>query len=104
MEPETGHITAMVGNRDPSAQFNLVTQARRQPGSSFKPFALIAALEQGIDPETEFVSEEKRYVVDVGAGNPERWEVKNYDGTSAAPSAWKKPCGGRTTPSLRTWC
>ena len=80
IDPETGHIKAMVGNRDPNAQFNLVTHAQRQPGSSFKPFALIAALEQGIDPETEFVSEEKEYQIDVGLDRPERWKVENYDG------------------------
>src|SRR5215212_7053677 len=80
MEPETGRITAIVGNRDPESQFNLVTQGRRQPGSSFKPFALIAALEQGIDPETKFASEKKVYNVDVGTDKPERWKVKNYDG------------------------
>jgi penicillin-binding protein 1A len=71
----------MVGNRDPEAQFNLVTQGRRQPGSAFKPFALIAALEQGIDPETEFVSEKKEYMIEVpGFDNPEQWKVENYDG------------------------
>jgi membrane peptidoglycan carboxypeptidase len=80
MQPDTGRITAMVGNRDPRSQFNLATQGMRQPGSSFKPFALIAALEQGIDPETEFVSEKKVYEVDVGTDEPERWRVKNYDG------------------------
>jgi membrane peptidoglycan carboxypeptidase len=80
LQPGTGRITAMVGNRDPRSQFNLATQGMRQPGSSFKPFALIAALEQGIDPETEFVSEKKRYEVDVGTDKPERWKVKNYDG------------------------
>jgi penicillin-binding protein 1A len=80
IEPETGRIKAMVGNRDPKAQFNLVTQAQRQPGSSFKPFALVAALEQGIDPDTEFVSEKKEYKVDVGLDKPERWKVQNYDG------------------------
>jgi membrane peptidoglycan carboxypeptidase len=80
IEPETGRIRAMVGNRDPKAQFNLVTQAQRQPGSSFKPFALIAALEEGVDPETEFVSEKKEYKVDVGLDKPEQWKVQNYDG------------------------
>ena len=81
IDPETGRIKAMVGNRDPDAQFNLVTQGRRQPGSAFKPFALIAALEQGIDPETEFVSEKKEYMVDVpGLEKPEKWKVQNYDG------------------------
>jgi membrane peptidoglycan carboxypeptidase len=79
LDPETGRIKAMVGNRDQRSQFNLVTQGRRQPGSAFKPFALVAALEQGIDPETEFVSEEKDYEVDVGTDRPERWKVTNYD-------------------------
>ncbi|HEX8260521.1 MAG TPA: transglycosylase domain-containing protein, partial [Rubrobacteraceae bacterium] len=81
LDPETGRIKAMVGNRDPEAQFNLVTQGDRQPGSAFKPFALIAALEQGIDPETEFVSEKKEYMVEVpGPERPEKWKVENYDG------------------------
>ena len=85
LDPETGRIKAMVGNRDPEAQFNLVTQGQRQPGSAFKPFALIAALEQGIDPETDFVSEKKEYTVEVpGLDKPERWtekwKVENYDG------------------------
>ncbi len=79
MDPQTGQVKALVGNRDEKAQFNLVTQGKRQPGSSFKPFALIAALEQGIDPETEFVSEKKRYDIDVGLDKPETWKVENYD-------------------------
>ncbi len=79
LEPETGHIKAMIGNRNLTSHFNLVTQAQRQPGSAFKPFALIAALEEGIDPDTKFVSEKKTYQVDVGTGEPEKWKVKNYD-------------------------
>jgi membrane peptidoglycan carboxypeptidase len=78
--PETGRIKTMVGDRHENSQFNLVTQGRRQPGSSFKPFALIAALEQGIDPHTRYVSEKKTYEVDVGLDEPETWEVHNYDG------------------------
>src|SRR5215207_5826282 len=80
IESGTGRIETMVGDRDEGSQFNLVTQGRRQPGSSFKPFALIAALEQGIDPNTRYVSENKEYEVDVGLDKPETWEVKNYDG------------------------
>jgi membrane peptidoglycan carboxypeptidase len=80
IEPETGRIKAMVGNRDQRSQFNLVTQGRRQPGSAFKPFALIAALEQGVEPETVFVSEKKEYQIDVGTDRPEQWKVRNYDG------------------------
>lgn len=85
IEPETGNVTAMVGNREEESRFNLVTQARRQPGSSFKPFALIAALEQGIDPSTQFVSENKSYVVKDAEGNPERWDVENYEKEEYGP-------------------
>jgi penicillin-binding protein 1A len=80
IEPGTGRIKTMVGDRNEISQFNLVTQGRRQPGSSFKPFALIAALEQGIDPNSTYVSEQKEYKVDVGLDKPETWEVQNYDG------------------------
>ena len=80
IEPSTGRVTAMVGNRDrKESEFNLVTKARRQPGSSFKPFALVAALEQGIDPSARFVSENKRYVVKNAYGNREEWQVENYE-------------------------
>lgn len=91
IEPETGHIKTMVGNRDGEAQFNLVTQAQRQPGSSFKPFALIAALEQGIDPkETTFTSEEKSYTIRDAEGKPEKWEVENYEGEYLGPITLEK--------------
>jgi membrane peptidoglycan carboxypeptidase len=79
IEPETGHVTTMVGSRDEDSRFNLVTHARRQPGSSFKPFALIAALEQGVDPSTQFVSENKHYVIKDADGNAENWNVENYE-------------------------
>jgi penicillin-binding protein 1A len=85
LEPETGKVRAMIGNRDQSSQFNLVTQAQRQPGSSFKPFALVAALEQGIDRETEFVSEDKEYELDHGFEEAEEWRVENYGGTERGP-------------------
>src|SRR5919107_596118 len=90
IEPGTGRIETMVGDRDESSQFNLVTQSRRQPGSSFKPFALIAALEQGIEPNTRYVSENKEYKVDVGTGKPETWEVKNYDGIARGEISLKE--------------
>jgi len=71
IEPGTWRIKTMVGDRNENAEFNLVTQGRRQLGSSFKPFALIAALEQGIDPNTRYVSEKKEYKVDIGLDKPE---------------------------------
>mgnify|MGYP001382288126 CR=1 FL=1 len=55
IEPATGFVRAMVGGRDffgtgPNDKFNLATQKGRPGGSSFKPFVLAAALEQGVDP------------------------------------------------------
>jgi penicillin-binding protein 1A len=51
IDPRTGAIRAMVGGRDfERSEFNLATQARRQVGSAFKPFVLVAALERGISP------------------------------------------------------
>jgi penicillin-binding protein 1A len=53
MDPRTGEVRAMVGGRDFSeSSFNRATQARRQPGSAFKPFVYAAALELGFSPAT----------------------------------------------------
>jgi penicillin-binding protein 1A len=51
IDPNTGYIIAMVGGKDfLENQFNRTIQAKRQPGSSFKPFVYLAALEQGFSP------------------------------------------------------
>ena len=53
MDPQTGAITALVGGFDFNRnKYNHVTQAKRQPGSTFKPFIYSAALEKGITPAT----------------------------------------------------
>jgi penicillin-binding protein 1A len=53
MDPHTGEVRAMVGGRDfDGSNFNRATQARRQPGSAFKPFVYAAALERGFSPAT----------------------------------------------------
>ena len=54
MEPSTGYIKAMIGGRqwDAEHQFNLATQGKRQPGSSFKAFTLAAAIDNGMNPNT----------------------------------------------------
>jgi 1A family penicillin-binding protein len=53
IEPSTGYVRALVGGRDYSeSPFNRATQARRQPGSAFKPFVFAAALEAGFSPGT----------------------------------------------------
>jgi penicillin-binding protein 1A len=53
IEPSTGYVRALVGGRDyAESSFNRVTEARRQPGSAFKPFVFAAALEAGFSPGT----------------------------------------------------
>ena len=53
MDPHTGRVLAMVGGFSyERSQFNRATQALRQPGSAFKPFAYLAALNAGFTPST----------------------------------------------------
>ena len=55
LDSRNGNILALVGGVDyESSQFNRVVQAKRQPGSTFKIFAYAAAIESGIDPDTEY--------------------------------------------------
>jgi penicillin-binding protein 1A len=55
IDPDTGYVRALVGGRNyGEEQFNIALQGRRQPGSSFKPFVLVAALEKGITPEAGY--------------------------------------------------
>jgi penicillin-binding protein 1A len=75
IDPRTGRILAMVGGRDfASNQFNLAAQGRRQPGSAFKPFVLVAAFERGISPNRRF--ETSPITIKVKDGD---WRVENYE-------------------------
>ena len=57
IDPETGYIKAIVGGRDYSQnQYNLATQAKRQPGSSFKTFTLVGCIENHMDPNNTYVN------------------------------------------------
>ena len=89
MDPRTGSIRAMVGGFDYSkSKFNHVTQAWRQPGSSFKPFIYSASLEKGFTPAT--VINDAPLFFDAGTTGSQPWEPKNYDGTYDGPMTMRK--------------
>ena len=86
MDPRTGAIKALVGGFDQrKSQFNRVTQAWRQPGSSFKPFIYSAAMERGFGPAT--VVNDAPLYFDAEATGSDPWEPKNYDGKFDGPMA-----------------
>jgi penicillin-binding protein 1A len=77
VEPQTGFVRAMVGGYDFfRSEFNRAVQARRQPGSAFKPFIYIAALESGLTPATRIDDAPVSYAV---GPNGQAWKPENYD-------------------------
>jgi penicillin-binding protein 1A len=81
VEPTTGAVKAVVGGSDfEQVKFNLATQGKRQPGSSFKTFVLAEAIRQGISPETGY--ESKDLSIDTG-GEP--YQVQNYNYVQRGP-------------------
>lgn len=89
MDPRSGAIRALVGGFDfQKNQFNHVTQAWRQPGSSFKPFVYSAALEKGVTPSTIVNDAPLFYSAAQTGGQP--WEPKNYDGEFAGPMSLRR--------------
>jgi penicillin-binding protein 1A len=84
MDPRDGSIRALVGGFDfQKSKFNHVTQAWRQPGSSFKPFIYSAALEKGFTPATVINDAPLFFDASVTGGQP--WEPKNYAGDFEGP-------------------
>ncbi len=76
MDPHTGRVLAMNGGWSyQQSEFNRATQARRQPGSSFKPIVYLAALESGFTPSTMIL--DAPIVIDQGPGLP-LWRPENY--------------------------
>jgi len=86
---EDGAIKAMVGGFDYNRnKFNHVTQAWRQPGSSFKPFIYSASLERGLSPAT--MINDAPISFDAGQTGGQAWEPKNYDGKYEGPMTMRR--------------
>lgn len=84
LDPNNGAIVSLAGGFDfYRNQFNHVTQASRQPGSSFKPFVYSAALEKGITSAT--VINDAPLFFSAAQTGGEEWEPKNYDGKFDGP-------------------
>jgi penicillin-binding protein 1A len=76
VDPRTGYIRALIGGREWNhSNFNRATQARRQPGSAFKPFVYVAAIDNGFHPTDVIVDEP----VSFPGGNGELYQPGNYD-------------------------
>ncbi|MDA0781873.1 MAG: penicillin-binding protein 1A [Rickettsiales bacterium] len=84
MDPYTGKVLAMVGGYGyGGSQFNRAIQAKRQPGSAFKPFVYLAALENGFVPTSIIVDEEVQ--LERGDNLP-GWRPQNYSGQYYGPT------------------
>ncbi len=76
LDPQNGDILALSGGYSfVKSEFNRATQAKRQPGSAFKPIVYLAALNEGYSPSTLIL--DAPYVVDQGPGLP-KWKPSNY--------------------------
>ncbi len=84
VSPADGAVKALVGGFDFGVnKFNHVTQAWRQPGSSFKPFIYSGSLEKGLTPST--VINDAPIFIDPATTGGQLWEPKNYDGKYDGP-------------------
>lgn len=85
LNPETGAVNALIGGFDfHRSKFNHVTQAWRQPGSSFKPFVYSAAIEKGFTPAS-MVDDAPFSLTAQEVGSKSGWDPHNFDGKYAGP-------------------
>lgn len=87
LDPHTGRVLAMSGGYDFGlSEFNRATQAWRQPGSAFKPFVYLAALDKGFTPATVIL--DAPFVLDQGEDKG-RWKPTNYSSRFYGPSTMR---------------
>jgi len=87
LNPQNGHILAMIGGRDfEETQFNRAVQARRQPGSAFKPFIYAVAIDNGYPPTYEILNQP----LVVFLPDSTRWIPQNYDRTQGGPTTLRE--------------
>ena len=82
MDTKSGHILSMIGGRNEPEyldHFNRATQAKRQPGSVFKPFIYLTALEQGHSACTQLMNQPLVFFID----DTTRWNPQNHDGSTS---------------------
>ena len=88
IDPHTGDVKALVGGFNfKSSEFNRVTQAKRQPGSAFKPIVYAAALENGFAPNSIIL--DAPFVESQGVGL-KNWKPENYGKKFYGPSTFRK--------------
>jgi penicillin-binding protein 1A len=99
IEAQTGHVLAMVGGADfQKYKYNHVTQAKRQPGSAFKPFVYTAAIDNGYTPIDKYLDQP----VVIPDEDGTRWTPKNYNGTVGGPMPLREALRrSRNLPTIR---
>ncbi|MBI3399197.1 MAG: PBP1A family penicillin-binding protein [Deltaproteobacteria bacterium] len=96
LEPGTGYVRAMVGGADfTKSQFNRAVQARRQPGSSFKPIIYAAALDKGYTPasiivDSPLIFEETVKAPVTGVETETEWKPRNFDEKFYGPTTFRQ--------------
>jgi penicillin-binding protein 1A len=100
LDPRSGAIRAQVGGRNwDESPFDRALQARRQPGSAYKPFCYLAALESGLTEATTVLDAPVSYP---GASPSKPWTPKNYDGSFLGEMTLRKALAlSRNIPTVR---
>ena len=87
INPKNGYVLALIGGRDfEKYKFNRALQAKRQPGSTFKPVVYTAAIDNGYSPCFELLNQP----VVLYLPNGDRWAPQNYDGSTGGPTTLRE--------------